>query len=399
MTIDKCLVCDSTELTTYLNLGDQPLANSYHKGEQLPRFPLALNLCAKCNHHQLTYSVDPKLMFEHYLYVSDTSKTLNEYFAWLKDYIGSPQSVLELACNSGCLLERFHKDPACEIVLGVDPAKNLKALAEAKGLKVLDTFWNLETARSLDQKFEAVIAVNVLPHVPDPVGFLQACKEVCSGKIYIQTSHCDIFEKGEWDTVYHEHISYFTASSFQALAKKVGLVITKAQKVPIHSNSFLFTLENPDLRWEARWQDPTVEQWKEDESSFDAHDFGKRIEESKFNLSDRIALHCMADDLKLVAYGASAKGNTALNFFQVKPEYIVDDNPMKWGYMTPGMDVPVVSPERLAADPADLCILMTAWNFAAEISAKIRKLRPNNKDMLVYYVPEIYTTSLHPLCG
>ena len=121
---DSCLVCNSANLVDYLDLTDQPLANSYHKGETLKKYPLQMRLCKDCWHSQLSVSVEPAEMFEHYLYISDTSKTLTDYFEWTTDYILSkvqPKNVLEIACNSGLLLEMF-KDRGIESV-GVDPAK------------------------------------------------------------------------------------------------------------------------------------------------------------------------------------------------------------------------------------------------------------------------------------
>lgn len=370
-----------------MDMGNQPLANSFHNGVDLPVYPLQLTQCKKCNHHQLNYSVDPKLMFDDYLYISDTSKTLNDYFVWLKNYIGSPSSVLEVACNSGCFLSLFKQDVACKDVLGCDPAKNLKKLSSDRGLDVLDTYWNLETARGIGRKFDVVIAINVLPHVPDPVGFLVACKEACKGKIYVQTSHSDIFEKHGWDTFYHEHISYFTVSSFEALSKRVGLTITRIQKTPIHSESFLLELQEGGV------QDPGLEVLKEEESRFNTMRFRDHIIRTKQQICDILR------DRKFMAYGASAKGNTAMNYFGLQPAYVVDDSPMKWGYMTPGTNSLITSPNILSYEKDDIHILMTAWNFKDEITAKIRKIRPNNNDTLVYYTPHVHTASVHPLCG
>lgn len=365
MRLENCLICGA-KVEEYLDLGIQPLANSYHRGEALPRFPLGLAHCLYCDHHQLIYSVDPKLMFENYLYVSDTSSTLVRYFEWLKSYIGSPKSVLEIACNSGCFLEMFQKDPNCETVMGCDPAKNLKEISKKRGLNVLDAYWNLRTAKELNRQFEAVVAINVLPHVPDPVEFMLACKEACSGKIYIQTSHCDIFQNGEWDNIYHEHTSYFTEKSLKKLAERTGMDVA-IRKVPIHSMSFLAEFTFPVK-------------------------LGGNLEETKRKV---LALN----DRKMIAYGASAKGNTALNYFGLKLSYIVDDNPMKWDYFTPGMNIPIKSPKVLKDEKEDLYILMTAWNFKEEITEKLRILRPQNNDILVYYVPNYYTTSLYPVCG
>jgi hypothetical protein len=190
---DRCVVCLSADLDTYLDLGEQPLANSYHHGESpLPQYPLAVAHCRECHHSQLTVSVKPSEMFDHYLYVSDTSKTLDSYFDWLTEHVlshtavpdpESPPKVLEVACNSGLLLEKFHRRGLpC---VGVDPAKNLRPLAKARGLLTLTEYWDMETALKITGKwdhtcvesnsafpswgedghlFDVVLAIHVLPH-------------------------------------------------------------------------------------------------------------------------------------------------------------------------------------------------------------------------------------------
>ena len=247
--ITNCLVCNNTNLTTYLDLTDQTLANSYHRYEELPKYPLQVQFCNECSHNMLTESVDPSAMFEHYLYVSDTSQTLTNYFQktcnWIVERNPNATSVFEIACNSGLFLKMF-SDKGLEC-LGIDPAKNLRSISESRNLNVDVSFWDNESAMRIgsNKKFDIVIAVNVFPHVPNPVSFLDNCKKVLSenGKIYIQTSQCDMFRNGEFDAVYHEHVSYFTAKSFGILANSIGLRITNFNKVPIHSMSYIFELE------------------------------------------------------------------------------------------------------------------------------------------------------------
>lgn len=369
-------MCGGRSLLTYLDLGMQPLANALHNGQTSPVFPLQLAQCRECTHNQLRYTVDPKNMFEEYLYVSDTSKTLYDYFRWLKKYIGSPKSVLEIACNSGMFLEMFTESQR----LGIDPAKNLRKLSAERGLDVLEEYWCLELAKKLGKKFEVVIAVNVLPHVPDPVDFLAGCKEVIeeSGKIYIQTSQCDMFKNNEWDCCYFEHYSYFTAASLQRLCNEVGLVITDAQKMPIHSKSFLLTLQ------EQGEEHPNIEKWKKGES-FDTLEFQQNVLLAKTRLLEETAYK------KVVGYGASAKSSVVLNYTGINVAYFVDDSPLKWGLQIPGTNIKIHTPEVLSVESDELCILMTAWNFKEEIVKKIKSLRPGYNDTLLYYVPYVHT--------
>lgn len=141
--LKSCLVCGGRRLTTFFDLGEQPLANAYHDGtKDQPRYPLAVNHCADCSHNQLTVSVDPSLMFDDYAYASDTTQTLRDYFAAFSGDVverHGPCDVLEIACNTGALLAEF-KDRGCRC-LGIDPAKNLRPQSEARGLDVIIDYW------------------------------------------------------------------------------------------------------------------------------------------------------------------------------------------------------------------------------------------------------------------
>jgi 2-polyprenyl-3-methyl-5-hydroxy-6-metoxy-1,4-benzoquinol methylase len=402
--LDRCVVCHSAHLTPYLDLGDQPLANSYHTGQKLPRYPLAAQVCESCWHSQLTVSVDPVEMFDHYLYVSDTSKTLDQYFDWLADLVVSRKpvdtpSVLELACNSGLLLEKFHrKGFPC---VGVDPAKNLRPLAKARGLLTLTEYWNTETALKLTgewdalpeaeraglersphfaswgaegRKYDLILAMHVLPHVPDPREFLMACRISLApgGRIWVQTSQCDMFRNGEYDVFYHEHVSHFTAHSFARLAEGCGLRVTHALKTPIHGASFLFELGAADGHCPAF----TDMLRKERELGMTRPKFYR-----EFAAQAREGATALADCLtgfrdqgfRLVGYGAAAKGSTVLNFIGQKLDYIIDDNPLKHDHLTPGLDIPIRGVEALSAEAGDLVIVPLAWNFYSEIKGRAAK--------------------------
>ncbi|HYT46388.1 MAG TPA: methyltransferase domain-containing protein, partial [Methylomirabilota bacterium] len=260
--LDRCLICNGKKLVPYLDLGRQPPANAYHKEQQkLKRYPLGIQLCETCFHSQLTHKVDNHIMFDDYLYVMDTSETLRSYFQGFADMVlknwkgRKPPRVLEIACNNGYLLTLL-KDRGC-VVNGVEPAMNLIEICESRGLnekndsEVYGGYWSIKMAQDLltweHTKYDIIIAINVLPHVPNPVDFMEACKLMLDpttkgSGIYIQTSQCDMFKNGEFDAIYHEHHSYFTVSSFGTLAYASGLEIKSARKVPIHSMSFLFNL-------------------------------------------------------------------------------------------------------------------------------------------------------------
>lgn len=395
----NCVVCNGDNLFRYLDLGEQPLANSYHKGDiDLKKYPLQLDLCQDCWHSQLSVSVDPAEMFEHYLYISDTSKTLNSYFDWVTDYIleSNPtgKKVLEIACNSGLLLEKFKKrNFEC---VGVDPAKNLRELSLERNLDVYVDYWNSEFSNKLKNErglFDLILAFHVLPHVPDPVEFVNSCKNVISdtGVIYLQTSQCDMFINNEFDVVYHEHTSYFTVKSIEKLARMTGLYVSSIIKTDIHGKSFLFSLQKQSVD-EVQLKNLI----RKDESEYNLYkiekylDFAKKAQETKDILLNNLN-RFKNEGYKVVGYGAAAKGNTLLNFINFKLDLIIDDNNLKWGYKTPGMDIDICSIDLLKdKNIKKICFVPLAWNFYTEIKQRIKTIRQNKNDVFIKYFP-VYT--------
>jgi len=393
---DTCLVCKSSiQNPPYINLGNQPLANAFHKGEALETYPLQLCVCTNCWHSQLTMSVDPATMFEHYLYISDTTTTLTKYFEWVTEYILychiNPKSVLEIACNSGLLLEMFKKK-GIEWVFGVDPAKNLKPLSEARNLNVFVDYWNTEFAEKIKPvtgRFDLVLAFHVLPHVQDPNDFIQSCVNILSdtGTIFIQTSQCDMFINNEFDVVYHEHSSYFTAKSIAELAHRNGLYVRNIVKTDIHGKSFLFGLEKKKCN---EWQlDKLIKE--EEKNGWHSLEKYKSFAEKAIKTKQELVagLQKFKDEgYTLIGYGAAAKGNTLLNYIDYKLDYMIDDNDMKWGYLIPGTNIPIHSIDLLRQDFEKICFVPLAWNFYAEIKERIAKVRNNQNDVFVKYFPE-----------
>jgi len=389
----NCLVCDEPVYLQYLDLTDQPLANSYHKGEKLKKYPLQMNICTNCWHSQLSVSVNPSEMFEHYLYISDTTKTLTDYFEWVTDHIlknvEHPKSVLEIACNSGLLLEMFqNKGITC---YGVDPAKNIRELSEKRNLNVYVDYWNKEFSEKLKSQVEPIdliMAFHVLPHVESPNDFIQSCLNVLSdkGTIFIQTSQCDMFLNNEFDVIYHEHSSYFTGKSIRELAHRNGLYVSSIIKTDIHSKSFLFSFQKIPCD-EQQLNDLISEETSNGIYKLEKYEsFAQQaefIKECLINGLDKFR----KDGYTLIGYGAAAKGNTLLNYIQYKLDYIIDDNPMKEGCLTPGMDIEIHSIELLNRRFEKVCFIPLAWNFFKEIKERIENVRDTKNDVFVKYFP------------
>lgn len=366
--LKKCLACGHEYLTQILDLGDQPLANSYLMTEEQEEetFPLRLNFCPECTHLQLGHSVNPDFLFSNYLYVSGTSETGHKHF---KEFVKFTEqytfgnNVLDVACNDGTQLKYFKE--AGYNTYGIDPARNLLPRSRQHG-KIIADYLDEDNIKSFGVEFDTIVVQNVLAHVPNPERFLRNCKSALSetGCIFVQTSQANMITNNEFDTIYHEHLSFFSVESFCALAKKVGLSVVDVIRTPIHGTSFIFVLsvhpEDSSKEFIAREQKLTQKILET---------YATRCLSAVESLKDTLEAF-RKTGATIVGYGAAAKGNTLLNFGNIKLDYIVDDNPLKWRLFTPGTRVPIYRPEILQAE-RNLVIVPLAWNFYDEIKTKV----------------------------
>ena len=387
----QCRVCASEDIRQILDLNVQPLANSYHSGDELEQFPLDLNLCRECHHLQLGVVVDPDLMFKEYLYVSGTSKTLNQYFRDFVDichrYVPTPGKVLDIACNDGTQLDKFKE--MCWDTYGVDPAANLHEIS-SKNHRVECDYWTPAVAKKMACVYDVLVAQNVFAHVDDVHEFLQACKIVMgpNSRLFIQTSQADMITNNEFDTIYHEHLSYFNTKSMKKCANLNGFSLVDTFKTAVHGGSYVFVLAKG-----------AHDETRADESIM-LEDAAGLYSEETYDLYKKNCI-TVADDLvrqvnefrsngmRVVGYGAAAKGNTFLNFSRLKLDYIVDDNELKQGLRTPGQNILIKSPDALSdEDPNNLVVIPLAWNFFEEIRHKTCQITgPSVR--FVRYFPEV----------
>lgn len=400
-----CLACGSDDLVLVLDLHEQPLANAFITDLQTDeeQYPLAVNMCKHCHHLQLTHSVDPELIYKNYLYVSGTSQTYLDYMKWyarfvqetFRTYSGRPPAtVLDIGCNDGSQLT-FFKDDRIE-TFGVDPARNLHSVSMAKGHQVVCDFWNHAARKEVmklagEKGVDVFSSQNAFAHIPNPQEYLALVRETMQPEslLFISTSQADMILNDEFDTIYHEHISFFNINSMRALAERSGLYLIDAVKTPIHGTSFIFVLAKKPKpqrvinlvnmeRMQGLYTDETYAHWA-------ANTLGLVAELKTF-----VELY-KSKGFVLAGYGAAAKGNTLLNFSKVKLDFIIDDNELKQGKYTPGMNIPVVSIDHLDKYTSDDKILFVplAWNYFDDIKRKIENRRNNNNDKFLRYFPKV----------
>ena len=366
--LNKCVACDSGALESVVDLGAQPLANNYHSGEGGgTAYPLEMMVCKQCSHCQLSVAVDPEIMFKNYLYVTGTSQTLRDYAEWFAQMVNTEMptgKMCDIASNDGTQLDAF-KDLGWE-TMGIEPAVNL--VKDYKHYVINEFAQNVTEPLQLD----VVTAQNVLAHTADPLGILTKIKSWLkpNGRAYIQTSQANMFKRFEFDTIYHEHISFYCASSMTALCRRAGLEIIKVQKTPVHGTSYVFTLQHAECTLPQDHLNADPERYNQATYDLFADNTYKTIMRLQYAVRE-----ARQRGMTIVGYGAAAKGMTVLNAAsKVQFDFIVDDNPLKQGLFTPGTDLPILSATALDMDE-HLFVVPLAWNFYSEIQQRVRKIR------------------------
>ncbi len=392
--INECRCCGEKKLKLYLDLGLQPLANSFHKGEKLRKYPLKVMICRNCFHSQLSVVVNPPTMFKNYLYVSGTTESFRNHTKDLaedaiKRVKAKKPKVLDIACNDGTQLEYF-RDLGCD-VFGVDPAENLRQITKKKKIPVIVDYWSDKIAKKYKGKIDIITATNVFAHVNRIDLFLKYSVTAIDedGIIIIEFPYAQkMISHNEFDTVYHEHLSYFLVNSFKTLSDRMNLVIVDVNETQIHGGSIRFFLKKTGR------ESMKVENLIKEEKKLGLYsektyiDFSKRINKNKKDMNTLIK-KLKHNNEKVIGYGASAKGNTMLNFFKLKLDYIVDDNELKWNFKTPGMNITIKPPDEIRNEKNKLNVVILSWNFFNEISKKVISRRNGKKDYYLLYVPVV----------
>ncbi len=380
-----CRGCGNDTLHRFLELGPTPLANAFLASEaefaDEASYPLDVYLCERCTLVQLLDVVDPEILFRDYIYVTGTSSTIaahnREYARTVVDLLdlAGDDLVVEVASNDGSLLSCFREHGVR--TLGVEPATNIAAMATAAGIETVNRFFGEEVGRELRQErgpARAVIGNNVLAHVDDTLGFLKGYRALLAddGLAILEVPYLGEFLDGlEYDTVYHEHLCYFSIRALLHLCEAAGLRMVRVDFVPVHGGSIRMYAA-PAVA--GREHAPEVLALADEEG---ARGFGDPARYDRFARdveAQRTALVELLTRLKreghsVAAYGAPAKGNTQLNYCGIDTELVpwtVDRNPLKVGTFTPGSHIPVLPVDTLVERQPDV-VLILAWNFAEEI--------------------------------
>jgi len=390
--IVNCVACYGSRLSVSLDLGAQPLANDFlEQNQEFETFPLKLMLCSDCFHSQLSISVNPSRMFRNYSYISGTSETLSQYFDFLFEIIlnnyGPTGKVLDIGSNDGSFLSKFKFTKWNG--LGVDPAVNLLESSISHGVVTIPTFFNEKIADLLATDFDVIVAMNIFAHTSDPLQILLGIKKCLKndGTAYIQTSQANMFFNGEFDTIYHEHISFFNVKSMKALLKRAGLYLKNVTIVPIHGNSYLWEISKTPLN-------NVIYEREAYEHELGLYGtelylkFVQTVNQKVFEVQ-KIIQEYKDQNYKIILYGAAAKGNTFCNFAGIRFDYIFDDTPQKIGQYSPVGNCKVSHPDLLKQIAGQALFIITAWNFRDEIIAKIKKHRENFEDWHLVYFPKI----------
>jgi SAM-dependent methyltransferase len=404
-TIGKCLGCGQRLDEPFVNLGELPLANSYvkpgNKSDEETRYRLAVAYCPVCHLVQITHRVSPEDLFSNYLYFSSFSDAFLKHAEAMSESmthqfaLDSNSLVIDIGSNDGYLLQFFRQKGIP--VLGIEPAKNIAEVANERGIPTLATFFGPGAVGQILREAgpsDIIIGNNVLAHVPLINDFLLSvnrCLKPGGSAVFEFPYLKDLLERIEFDTIYHEHVFYYSLNAIKILAERTGLELYDVSKQDIHGGSLRVFLQK--------------EKWNEISHSV----IQILLEEEKYGITDKGIYDRFGDKVKrqktilveflrelrqkgksIAAYGAAAKGNTLLNYTGINNDvidFVVDKSPHKQGLLLPGTRIPILPQDELLKRMPDFTMIL-AWNFAEEILTQQDEYRKRGGKFIIP-LPEI----------
>jgi 2-polyprenyl-3-methyl-5-hydroxy-6-metoxy-1,4-benzoquinol methylase len=393
-TNNKCRFCDKDLIYTFADLGLSPLSNSYLKVEQLqtmePFYPLHAYVCEKCHLVQLQEFQSPENIFGDYAYFSSYSES---WLKHVKDYTGlmikrfgfdANSHVVEIASNDGYLLQYFKEKDIP--VLGIEPAANVAKAAREGGIPTIVKFFGVRTAKELageGKQADLLIGNNVLAHVPDLNDFVEGMKILLKpqGIITVEFPHLmRLMEENQFDTIYHEHFSYFSFLTVNKVFAAHGLDIFDVEEIPTHGGSLRIYACHAEDRSKSAGQRVKKLIDKETAAGFGTLEkylsFNERVKRIKQDIL-LFMIGAKREGKTIAGYGAPAKGNTLLNYCGIRTDFIdytVDRSPHKQGKYLPGTHIPIHHPDRIKETKPDYLIILP-WNLRDEIMDQMANIR------------------------
>jgi SAM-dependent methyltransferase len=393
MTQTLCRFCGAPVEAVFADLGMSPLANSYLPPERAngmePFYPLRALVCGNCFLVQLEEFETPERIFSDYAYFSSYSSSWldhsRRYAGQMVDRLGldGGSHVVEIASNDGYLLQFFHDRQIP--VLGIEPAANVAKVALQKGIPTLVEFFGRETASSLagDSAADLLLGNNVLAHVPDLNDFVAGMRILLKpgGVITMEFPHLmRLIDDNQWDTIYHEHFSYFSFLTVTRVFEAHGLRLFDVEELPTHGGSLRIYGCHADDPAKTESEAATELREREVAAGYDHLEtylsYGRRVEADKRQILGFL-IDLKQKGQRVIGYGAPAKGNTLLNYCGVGRDFIdytCDLNPHKQGHFLPGSHIPIRSPETIREDKPDV-VLILPWNLKDEIVQQLSFIR------------------------
>lgn len=397
--VTECRICSNKELHNFLSLGPIPLANSFLKEEQLtelePYYPLSICFCNKCGLVQLGQVVAPEVMFSDYAYLTGTSTPMKAHFTDLAESVirrfklPKGSFIVDIGSNDGTLLEGFRSHGMD--VLGVEPATNVADLAVSHGIDTINNWFTeslAEEIRSQRGHPSIILATNVFAHVHDVKGFVRgvSCLMDEESVFIIEAPYLvDMLHKVEFDTIYHEHLSYFSICPLIDLFAMFGMVIVDVERISTHGGSLRVYVKKG-----MKSSSPNVINLRDIEvslklSTLEPYElFAKNTYKIREELT-RLLSELKASGSIISGYGASAKSSILLNYCRIGTDtldYVSDTTPLKQGRYTPGTHIPIYSEDHFHKSPPDYALLL-AWNYAGDILKKEKRYRDTGGKFII----------------
>lgn len=404
---NQCRFCGNSLNYTFVDLGVSPLSNAYIKAEQTnqmePFYPLRVYVCGHCYLVQLPVFQSSEEIFCDYAYFSSFSDSwlqhAKSYTDLMIDRFGfdAESQIIEIASNDGYLLQYFKAKGIP--VLGIEPAKNVAQVAQKAGIQTMEKFFGCQTAIELAQEgkyADLLIGNNVLAHVPDIIDFVKGMKIVLKpdGVITVEFPHLmRLMAENQFDTIYHEHFSYFSFTIVNKLFDRYGLTIFDVDELSTHGGSLRIYARHADDASRGIGENVTALLEREAAVGFENLEFylnfNQKVQSTKRSILD-FMVRIKNEGKTLAGYGAPAKGNTLLNYCGIRTdfiEYTVDRSPHKQGHFLPGTHIPIHHPDKIKETQPDYVIILP-WNLKDEIVSQMAHIRDWD-GKFVTLIPEV----------